>query len=203
MTWLQFVSSVVKSAAWPLTVVAVVLILRRKLNDLLGKGLTRLKAGPVEAEWAILTEEARAGFEAESTSDPTEEQGESDETQGALRRLRDVASLSPALGVIGGFHLVEGAVRDLATPHLPPEAGYRRIRTIRDDLSVLVTRGILGASSGNAIEDMRQLRNIANHAKDFPGRTITQDEAFEYLDLVEDALRLLEGSQKIQERSKG
>ncbi|MEW2331206.1 hypothetical protein AB0880_25775 [Micromonospora chersina] len=52
MNWRQFIAALVQTVVWPLTVLIVVLLFRKKINGLLGDRLRRLTAGPVEAEWA-------------------------------------------------------------------------------------------------------------------------------------------------------
>ncbi|MEW2429779.1 hypothetical protein AB0877_17350 [Micromonospora sp. NPDC047644] len=52
MNWRQFIAALLQTVAWPLTVLIVVLLFRKKINGLLGDRLRRLTAGPVEAEWA-------------------------------------------------------------------------------------------------------------------------------------------------------
>ncbi|MGC4784760.1 hypothetical protein [Micromonospora zamorensis] len=65
MNWRQFIASVVQTLAWPLTVLIVVLLFRKKINMLLGDRLRRLTAGPVEAEWADSVGVAQAAVESE------------------------------------------------------------------------------------------------------------------------------------------
>jgi hypothetical protein len=49
--WQAFVASLVHSLAWPAGVVAVVVVLRKHIGVALGRGLRRVKAGPVEVEF--------------------------------------------------------------------------------------------------------------------------------------------------------
>ena len=196
MSWLEFLAAVLPALAWPLTAIAVVLILRRKINDLLGRGLTRLKAGPVEAEWATLSSEARAGLEAELDSDPAVSDGE-ESSEFSLPRLRKIAELSPELAVIGGFQLLEGLVHDLSPQ---PSGNRRRVSTMRENLSTLSSLGVLSPLAASALDNLRQLKNVAAHGKDFPDRKVTKADALDYLSLVEEAQEVLIQARRLQER---
>ena len=50
-------ASLVHSLAWPAGVVAVVIVLRKPIGAMLGYGVRRLKAGPVEVEFDQLQAE--------------------------------------------------------------------------------------------------------------------------------------------------
>ena len=51
MDWLQFISSLVGSLAWPIAVLTIAIVFRKTLRTALARPLKRVKAGPFEAEW--------------------------------------------------------------------------------------------------------------------------------------------------------
>ena len=51
MNWEAFVESLVHSLAWPAAAIAVVIVLRKPIGVVLGQGVRRVKAGPVEVEF--------------------------------------------------------------------------------------------------------------------------------------------------------
>lgn len=81
VNWRQFVASMLQTTVWPATALTVVLLFRKKINELLGHRLTRLKAGPVEAEW---TETIRETNEAIATERPVEPEPEPAEAGAAV-----------------------------------------------------------------------------------------------------------------------
>ena len=50
VTRLAFIASLVHSLAWPAAIAVAVIVSRRPLGGALGRGVRRLRAGPVEAE---------------------------------------------------------------------------------------------------------------------------------------------------------
>jgi hypothetical protein len=59
VNWQAFVASLVQSLAWPAGVLAVVIVLRKPIGVALGRGIRRVKAGPVEVEFDQLQAEVR------------------------------------------------------------------------------------------------------------------------------------------------
>jgi hypothetical protein len=66
----QFVASLVSSLAWPGAVVAIALLFRRQLAQLLTGSLKRLKAGPVEFEFERVLPSVQARLADEATTSP-------------------------------------------------------------------------------------------------------------------------------------
>jgi hypothetical protein len=54
MSWLEFVAELVSALAWPITIVAALVFLRRPLERWMRERPSRIKAGPVELEWDSL-----------------------------------------------------------------------------------------------------------------------------------------------------
>lgn len=73
VNWRQFVASLFQTTVWPATALTVVLLFRKKINELLGQRLTRLKAGPVEAEWSETIREADEAIAPERPTEPEPE----------------------------------------------------------------------------------------------------------------------------------
>jgi hypothetical protein len=48
---LAFIASLVHSLAWPAAIAVAVIVLRRPIGVALGRGVRRLRAGPVEVEF--------------------------------------------------------------------------------------------------------------------------------------------------------
>lgn len=63
--WRQFSAAVLQTLAWPVTVLAMAVMFRAKLNELLSDRLRKFKAGPVEAEWAESLREAQEAIDSE------------------------------------------------------------------------------------------------------------------------------------------
>jgi len=102
MDWLSFFANVIGSLAWPATVLAVVLLLRKKLVEML-PFIRKLKAGPVEAEFEREVKELRA--EARESLPPPEPKLLETQSQ----RLYQLAQVSPRAAVIEAWQGVEFA----------------------------------------------------------------------------------------------
>lgn len=68
--WLEFLAKIIPAAIWPLTVLVLVVVLRKQVSTLIGTSLSRIKAGPFEAEWNRTTLEAQIAVDEEIDPDP-------------------------------------------------------------------------------------------------------------------------------------
>jgi hypothetical protein len=189
--WVEFVATVIKAGMWPITVLVVVLLFRSKLTEVLGSGLTRLKAGPFEAEWKQAALEAQAAVEIEnSDSVPTVPSGPPVADEDVLDRLRQLIPPSPELAIIGGFQVVERRLRQL----VGEQGDQRQLRQrFREDVFGLFRRGLISEASIVAFDNVRRLRNLAAHQ---PER-VTARQAVEYLDLVDALIGQLDQAEKL------
>lgn len=193
MSGLEFVASLVDSAAWPIAVVAAAYLLRRELAALLdrlrevrhrdttltfGEGLQEAEA---EAEGAALPKPSVATSQSELPSVVSDATGSftAEALSAAIRQsLIAVADASPRAAVIEGWQLVEGALAAAAE-----RVGVKWVQhrpTPMRLLGTLTKKGSVDAPTAEVIADLRRLRNQAAHAS----TTITKDEALRYIDLA-------------------
>jgi len=64
---MAFVASLVHSLAWPAGIVVVVIVLRRPIGVVLGRGVRRLRAGPVEVEFELTVTKDTQTFQVPGT----------------------------------------------------------------------------------------------------------------------------------------
>lgn len=158
MDWLSFFASVIGSLAWPATLLAVVLLLRKQIAELLPL-IRKLKAGPVEAEFEREVKELRA--EASETL-PTPElrllEGES-------KRLYELAQLSPRAAILEAWQGIEFSARRAALQRAgsPIPDMSSPLRLIR----ALTQLELLSSEDVALFNDLRGLRNQAIHSPDF------------------------------------
>jgi hypothetical protein len=179
MGWMEFVSSIVGSLAWPTAAVIAATVFRKQLRDLLGTRLHRLKAGPVEME---LFDRKLAETEAEIDPIPKRAETTGMLPQGVAGELGPIVDTSPAAAVMEAHARVERRLRDILA-----EAGVEVVhsRSVRELARVAAERGLIRHESVRSVEGITVLRNLAAHGH---GNDLTPNRAREYLDLVDAVL---------------
>src|SRR5690349_11059570 len=111
MDILAFIASVIGSLAWPATVLCVVLLLRKELIALL-PFLRKLKAGPLEAVFEREVKELKSET-ARTLPSPETKAVDNDN----LRRLYELAKVSPRASIVEAWQGVEFAARRALAEH--------------------------------------------------------------------------------------
>lgn len=176
MSWLEFIAALVGALAWPVVVLLIALIFRKKLAELLSERMTRLKAGPLEVEWQRQVSETQADLEEAGASAPVS----IDLMDPALREL---AGRAPSAAVVEAFAQIERTLRTLATQWLPNEdidrlGGLRLARLLQQ-------RDVLPEETVRAVESLTVLRNLSAHGR---AADLDVERAMEYLALTQAVL---------------
>ena len=176
MSSLDFIAALVAALAWPIAVLLIVLIFRKKLTELLSDRMTRFKAGPLEVEWARQISETQAELE-EAGAPPPVTGDLMDPT------MRDLAERSPSAAIVEAFAQIEFALRRVAKIWLPGEDTDRlgALRLAR----LLEQRGALPEETVRAVEGLTVLRNLSAHGR---AGDLTVERAVEYLALAQAVL---------------
>jgi hypothetical protein len=179
MNWRQFSVAMIQALAWPMVALIALLAYRRRISALLGDGLRRFKAGPLEAEWELVAEEARASIQEVATvvnggGGPAE----GDEVRLNLQKARELAYM-PALSA----SFVRLALEDALTALLPPEE-VDRANTMRKLLSAARRLGLIKGGAAIVGERIMTLANQGVHSNPSPAQMV------ELVDLTEDFLSL-------------
>lgn len=173
MSSLDFIAALVQALAWPVAVLLIVLIFRKKITELLSERMTRFKAGPLEVEWARQISETQAELE-EAGATPPVTSDLMDPT------MRDLAQRSPSAAIVEAFAQIESALRRVAKSWLPEEDTDRPggLRLAR----LLERRGALPEETVRAVEGLTVLRNLSAHGR---AGDLTVERAVEYLALAQ------------------
>lgn len=174
MTWLEFLSSVVGSIAWPAVVLAGLFILKSPIESAIPR-LSKLKFKELEAEFdrdldKIEQEAKEAGFEAIEDAEVVKDFQES---------LRQIAEISPNAAIVEAFRKIERSAKNLlqAKGHAPD---YKVVAPYRLIERVLEKTDTLGKREVKIFRDLRQLRNKVTHL-DF---SASRNQADEYIELA-------------------
>jgi len=157
---------------WPVTVIVVVLILRRPLSELVLK-TKRLKYKELDVEFndEIRRIEAEAE-EALPTPSPILEKKVSVD-------LNDLAKISPSAAVAESWRSVENAAKQLIQSK-EIEVDYDVHTPYKLIQNVLVKGKLIDERSGKIYQELRQLRNKVVHAEDFE---LSEEQALDYIRL--------------------
>ncbi|PWU44491.1 hypothetical protein DLJ46_25725 [Micromonospora globispora] len=172
MNWRQFTVALVQALAWPSVALVVLLVYRRRIAQLLGDNLRRLKAGPIEAEWEQVAEEARATIETAEALPADDEP--TDRVTAALNAARAWADSNGAEALQLGWTAVAWAIDEWAESEY--ETGGRRRRL-----------AVANPAAAGVLARLRQLREIGMRE----GYELTPQHSQDFLDLVEDFIGLL------------
>lgn len=190
MDWLTFISKLVDSLAWPVAGVALGLIFRKKLIELIPL-LRRVKAGPLEAEFEIATKQVLASTTELATKEHVpgvshaEAKPSLDNTAAKLLFARS----EPTATIIEGWSTLDGELHKLGC-----QTGIV-VDPLQSELKVyreIMDSDVLPSGTRQLVQDLRQLRNQVAHAKVIP----TPDSAQDYLLSVQRVVELIRNYRK-------
>lgn len=162
------------------TVLVIVLLFRKQINDMLSGHLTRLKAGPFEANWE------RTVLEVESELGQAATPGElAAPGVGLVADLASLAERSPATAVLEGYVRIEEALRHLVdNPPVDPHLDLSLLGA--PALAQTAHRGgRIRRETVQAVEGVSVLRNLVAHGH---ADDVSTERAKDYLALVDAVL---------------
>jgi hypothetical protein len=181
VNWLAFVASLVHSLAWPAGVLAVVIVLRKPIGVALGRGVRRLKAGPVEVEFDQLQAEVRE----ELAHSPELAEAQVPALEGSLREeLSRLAEASPQAAVMAAYRQIEARLAEM----LNSTGASSRMLGGRALARQARQRNLISDETLAAIEGLSVLRDLTAHSS---SGDIGVDRARDYLALADAVLYAL------------
>ena len=169
----QFIASLVSSLAWPVAVVAIAVIFRVQLRQLLGGRLSRLKAGPIEAEFDLVASHVQLELPAADDRPLA--------ASPLSRELRELAESSPRGAILEAHDRVERTLRDALEAVGDP---VREGDTATELARRAAARGLITPQTSKAVEGITVLRNLAVHDPD----GLPADRVKDYLVLADSVL---------------
>jgi len=169
----ELLASLVGSLAWPLAVVAIVLVFRHRLRSLLEIPIQRLTVGPggVELQWqhgaAVVAQSVVA-------TALTRTEGNEQESE----RLMALAATAPEAAVVEGFALVERELRNIAVS-AGLEGAERKSGSALAEAAA--GAGAITAASAEGIRGLATLRDLSALGW---GEPTTAAHAVQYVMLV-------------------
>jgi hypothetical protein len=182
VSWEAFVASLVQSLAWPAGVLTVVIVLRKPIGVVLGQGVRRLKAGPVEVEFDQLQAEVRE----ELARSPELAEAQAPALAVSLREeLARLAEASPRAAVLTAYGRIEARLAEvLNSDGVPPSSamGGRALARLARQHDLISDETLA------AVEGLSVLRDLTAHSL---GGDIGADRARDYLALADAVLYAL------------
>ncbi len=183
MDGLTFAADVVKAVAWPVSVFASVLLLRKPLANLLPQTRS-VKYGEFQVEFgrAIGELHDKAATELPAPAPKAPEPSLED-------RLVDLLAVSPNAAVLAAWREVERAALQLAgTQGLHVDSNtdtpYKSVQQL------LADSDLVEPSKIKIFDDLRRLRNKVAHA---PGMQVSTDNALEFIEVALALIHYLRG----------
>lgn len=167
MDALTFLSEIVKSLAWPVTILVILHLFRESLSKLL-LGLTKFRWKELEMEFRDKLNEAKA--EAAELPRPSVE---------SQLQPPQPNQDSPRTIIIEAWLKVESVTLKAAASYL---SGSVRPVVSKRIGQILHQQGIIDAKALSVFDKLRELRNKAAHFEQF---TITMEEALDYAKAAE------------------
>lgn len=160
MAWLEFISRIVASTAWPAVVIVAVVVFRRELRGAF-RSLQRIKYREFEAEFSKKAAELEA--KATALGPPSAAQMALSSPMSADEVLESLLQTSPRVAVVEAFGVVERAIQEAALRH---GLTADRFRGVRNTLRDLEERHLIPDDVKFLFNDLRTMRNNLAHAHD-------------------------------------
>lgn len=175
MDALTFLSEIIRSVAWPVTVVVLVVVLRKPLVELIPL-LRRLKYKELELEFSQQVSELKAEAESISREHP-EEQGQ---ISPSSNRILNLVSFSTRASIMEAWLEVESAAIAVASSfwNQPPSDVMKNYPKLGE---YLLQCKVINEKQLDIFNTLRKLRNKAVHAEELE---LNEKDARSYVQLA-------------------
>lgn len=168
MNWMGFVATVIGHLAWPTALVALMILFRRPVTNLLAQ-LRSFKGFGTEATFGAALAAAESKIEAATAEAAAEsrdeEQHEHDDGRESQRDafMREIEA-NPSFGVIAAWERVQQTVAQMSAAVALAEGGTPPARNTTQQIRLLVQKGAISEQVADALTELRALRNDVVHA---------------------------------------
>jgi len=182
MNTLEFIAAVIKSLAWPVALIAILLVLRRPIAALI-PFLERLKFKGLELDFRRQVQEVAAEAEEALPTVPLQ-------AAEAGPDVEQLAQVSPRAVVVESWLAVETAAAAAVRRRLPTVSSAD-LKNQPRLAQALRQAEILSTKQVALFDELRHLRNAAVHA---PNLTLTPSTAMQYAKTARRLVGLLQSS---------
>ena len=169
--YLGFISEIISHLAWPVTVLIIAILLRKRLGDLLSS-ITKLKFRDLEMDFKRLAESAEKLPVAEAPRQPMSEPNQTFFTS-FEKQVMDIATHAPSAAILLAWTGVETAMAS-AVSRMSISPDPPSMRSSGHTLDCLRRFAGLPNEVGNLIDEMRILRNKVAHDENHKSSILTE-----------------------------
>ncbi|MFM0302920.1 hypothetical protein PQQ99_22655 [Paraburkholderia sediminicola] len=194
MDWLTFTSKALEALAWPTVVLALGLVFRQRLLDLI-PAIRKIKAGPVEAEFEFAAKKVLA--EAADVVSPADLSKHSDPLAPASEPGRDLitklrSARTDATGaIIEGWATLDGELFRLAQ-QISLDGTESPVTSTTKVYRAVMASSVLPNETRRLVHELREMRDKVAHHSVVP----TPDAAQDYLLAVDRVVELIRNYRK-------
>jgi uncharacterized protein YutE (UPF0331/DUF86 family) len=187
LDWLTFITELIKSLIWPLTVLVIVILLRKPIAGLIPL-LQRIRYKDIELEFGRQIREVRAEANEEL---PPPKKAE-DAIEQAADPLFELARVSPRASVLEAWRQVETAALD-AVQRNSVSLKYREAGSSTRVIRALENANVVDPAAMAIFHDLRALRNLAAHAPEY---ALSTEAVTEYVELARRLIDYLNSAER-------
>jgi len=177
----EFISSLVKSLAWPIVVLTIGIMLKRPLSKILSN-LNKLTYNNLEMDFSEKLEEIQSTLDDKGVPAVQGHNGKEQE-------IKTIAEVSPAAAITMSWSTIEQEI--LATiKRLRISPDYPMYNSPLKNINLLKDANLIDLGTEKTLNELRILRNKAVHPHP-SNENITYMEAMKYYDLSRKIIRLL------------
>ncbi|WP_305074374.1 DUF4145 domain-containing protein [Propionivibrio sp.] len=191
MDWLQFVSGLISSIAWPLVALTFLFMFRTELAKIVQR-LAHLKYKDLELDFDKVKQQAE-GLHLEVAQEPAII--ESPVFTSLEDQILDAVESAPSAAILLAWSGLETAVA-AAVSRLAGSPDSASHRSIVHNIEMLIRNGRLSKKHGKLLQEMRTLRNKIAHEQNSV-LSISQDQALNYANTAIDLIKHFEGYSRV------
>jgi hypothetical protein len=173
MGWLEFVSSMTGSLAWPIAAVIIAGIFRKQITNLLQR-LNELGWGDAKAKFTKELDKAEAT--AQELPSPENQQALPAPLPEEEDRFSKLLAISPSAAVLDAWQGVEAQLKRLAIQfNLPSHIHMNPVSWVKE----MSKKGELSPKVVTLVNELRMIRNVAAHSEE-----VSVSDAIRFRDLA-------------------
>lgn len=186
MDVLSFISGMIESLAWPVSIIIIIMILKKPIDQLM-LGIHRLKYQDLEIDFNKRLDEIDSKIETENNKEPKKELKQNNNE---LEQIETIAEISPNSAILLAWSIVEKELQSIVmrleiSSDYPRNSPMKNINTLRE-------MKLIDNQTVDGLNELRRIRNNAAHAQ-LNMRTISSDEALRYYEIVLKITSILKG----------
>lgn len=188
MDILEFISSVIKSLVWPVSIFSIVFILREPLIKILSN-LNKITYNNLEMNFTNKLDEIETTLE-----DTQLPEANHQVVNNKDKEIVSVAHISPAASITMSWSMVEKEIMS-TVKRTAVSANYPPYNSPLKNMQLLKDTGFIDLDTFNSLNKLRDLRNKAAHGH-ISDESLTYIEAIKYNDLSKKVIRILSNIQR-------